>query len=76
MDKFAIIHGTKGSPEGNWFQWLSTELIKRGAQVTIPRMPTPEGQSLDNWLAAFSEQVGPIDQSTTVIGHSVGIFFW
>jgi uncharacterized protein len=75
MEKIVIIHGTKGSPMGNWFPWLSAELTKRGAEVIIPRMPTPEGQSLDSWLAAFAEQVGAVDRSTTVIGHSVGAVF-
>ncbi len=75
MEKIVIIHGTKGSPTDNWFPWLSAELTKCGAEVIIPRMPTPEGQSLDNWLVEFAEQVGAVDRSTTLIGHSVGAVF-
>jgi predicted alpha/beta hydrolase family esterase len=72
MKKVAIIHGTGGSPEGNWFPWLASELQTLGLEVIVPRMPTPENQSLQTWLAAFEEQVGTIDQTTTVIGHSIG----
>ena len=70
--KIAIIHGTMGSPEGNWFPWMAAELSKSGAEVIVPRMPTPGGQTLDNWLSEFAKQVGPIDNSSTVVGHSIG----
>jgi hypothetical protein len=43
MKKFVIIHGTKGSPEGNWFPWLADFLRQQHAEVVVPRMPTPEG---------------------------------
>jgi predicted alpha/beta hydrolase family esterase len=75
MKKVVIIHGTKGSPGGNWFPWLAESLRHQHAEVLIPRMPTPEGQSLSNWLSEFSRQVGVIDEGTTLIGHSVGATF-
>jgi predicted alpha/beta hydrolase family esterase len=70
-----IIHGTKGSPEGNWFPWLSEKLSARGARVIVPRMPTPEGQSLEGWLSSFVDQVGIVDERTCIIGHSIGATF-
>jgi predicted alpha/beta hydrolase family esterase len=75
MKKFIIIHGTKGFPEGNWFLWLAESLQRQNAEVVIPRMPTPEGQSLVNWLSAFSRQVGVVNEDTTIIGHSLGATF-
>jgi predicted alpha/beta hydrolase family esterase len=75
MNKVAIIHGTKGTPESNWIPWLASSLKKLELEVFVPTMPTPEGQSLDSWLNAFREQVGSIDSSTTIIGHSVGAVF-
>jgi len=75
MDKVVIIHGTKGSPNGNWFPWLSRELAMKGFKVVVPEMPTPEGQSLKNWISAFQNQVGKFDDNTTLIGHSVGALF-
>ena len=75
MRKFIIIHGTKGSPEGNWFPWLADSLRRQHAEVVVPRMPTPEGQNLVNWLQEFRRQVGVIDEDTTLIGHSLGATF-
>lgn len=75
MKKFVIIHGTKGSPEGNWFPWLAEALRHQHAEVVTPRMPTPDGQNLSNWISEFSRQVGVIDEATTLIGHSLGATF-
>lgn len=73
--KVVIIHGTGGNPDGNWFPWLSAELSKCNVPVIIPRMPTPEGQSLAAWLTTFDTLVGPVDAETVLIGHSVGAVF-
>lgn len=75
MSNIIIIHGTGGSPEGNWFPWLATELRKRGHAVKVPGMPTREGQSLEGWFAAFAEAVGDCTPDTVLIGHSLGAVF-
>jgi predicted alpha/beta hydrolase family esterase len=75
MKTYVIIHGTKGSPDGNWFPWLARELEQQGHRAMVPRMPTPEGQSLEGWLSTFAQQVAPIDANTTLIGHSLGATF-
>lgn len=75
MLKAVIIHGTQGSPDGNWFPWLSAELGQRGVQCYVPQFPTPEGQSLENWLKVFAAQAGPLDKESLLIGHSVGAVF-
>lgn len=72
MKKAIIIHGTKGSPEGNWFPWLGVELEKRSYQVFIPKLPTPENQSVKNWCKALDEQAPRFDENTILIGHSCG----
>jgi uncharacterized protein len=75
MPKAVIIHGTKGSPDGNWFKWLAAELESRGFRTIVPRFPTPEGQSLDSWLKRFASIAGELDENSLVIGHSVGAVF-
>jgi len=67
-----IIHGTKGSPESNWFQWLKNELNKINIPCEIPKLPTPENQSLPSWLSEFNQQVGELTHDDILIGHSIG----
>ncbi len=67
-----IIHGTKGSPEGNWYHWLASELSKLGVESIVPQMPTPENQTLTDWQKAFKEQCGDITSDSILIGHSCG----
>lgn len=72
MKTVVILHGTKGSPEGNWFPWLKQELEAKGCKVYVPRLPTPEGQSVRNWCKALDEQAPRFDGDTILIGHSCG----
>ncbi|HNY25339.1 MAG TPA: alpha/beta hydrolase [Alphaproteobacteria bacterium] len=73
--KIIILHGTGGSPEGNWFPWLKEKLERHGNIVYVPKLPTPENQSLQNWLVAFYNQVPSLDENTILIGHSCGAAF-
>ena len=53
--KFYIIHGAYGDPEENWFPWLKTKLEGLGHQVFVPKFPTPENQTLNNWFNVFNK---------------------
>ena len=44
--KFVILHGTEGSPDVNWFPWLSAELERLGQKTIIPVLPTPDGENV------------------------------
>lgn len=67
-----ILHGTMGSPEGNWFPWLERELRGLGIEVFVPKFPTPEGQSLDNWLKTFEPYQKYVNKESVFVGHSMG----
>lgn len=75
MKRALIFHGTQGSPEGNWFPWLQDELMMEGWQVAVPKLPTPEGQSLNNWINALEDQVPGYKNVDLAIGHSLGATF-
>ncbi len=75
MPTALIIHGTKGSPNGNWFPWLSRQLDLRGYTSVIPQFPTPDGQNLSSWLSCAQEYTSALDQRTLLIGHSIGATF-
>jgi hypothetical protein len=70
-----IVHGSYGSPDENWFPWLASELRKIDCRVVVPKLPTPEGQSLQRWRDAFAVGVGPLNSDTILIGHSLGAGF-
>lgn len=73
MKNAIILHGTLGSPEGNWFQWLKGELETKGYTVWLPQLPHAERPSLReeaNYVQAKCPF--PINEDTLVVGHSSG----
>ncbi len=73
MKTAIILHGTLGSPDGNWFTWLKSELEDRGFTVWLPQLPGAEMPRLSKWRAFINEECPfPINEETLVIGHSSG----
>ncbi len=73
MNNAIILHGTLGSPEGNWFRWLEAQLKGQGMQVWLPQLPNAQQPSLKEW-ANFVQQNAPfaINEHTLIVGHSSG----
>jgi predicted alpha/beta hydrolase family esterase len=73
MKTAIILHGTLGSPDGNWFTWLKTELEHKGLTVWLPQLPNAEQPSLKEWQRYINEQCPfPINEETLIVGHSSG----
>lgn len=70
----AIFHGTKGSPTGNWFPWFK-QTLGSGHRVTIPNLPTPDNQTVANWIDATTTQISNLGAYDVLIGHSCGASF-
>lgn len=70
-----IIHGAYGNPNENWFQWLKKELENSGYGAYVPKFPTPINQTLEKWLNVFEKYKNRMDESSIVIGHSLGAAF-
>lgn len=49
--KYLIMHGSYGSPDGNWFRWLEKELSVSGYEVILEQFP------VDDWETI--EKIGP-----------------
>ena len=75
MTNAFIIHGTIGSPDENWFPWLKARLEKLGCWVYVPRFPTPEKQSVENWMKVFENYERHVNGDTIFVGHSLGAIF-
>jgi len=73
MKTVIILHGTGGSPDGNWFRWLEAKLKARGMEVWLPALPNAERPSLLEWRTFVEKNCPfPINEDTVVIGHSSG----
>ncbi len=71
-----IIHGAYGYPDENWFPWLKRSLLARSIDCLVPQFPTPDNQSLKNWLTVFEKTCSDIvNEKTIMIGHSLGAAF-
>lgn len=75
MTKVFIIHGAFGSPEENWSPWLKQKLEELNCKVFMPKFPTPEGQSLENWNKIFAKDKDQVDENTIFVGHSLAPAF-
>ncbi len=77
-DNYFIIHGSFGSPFGNWFAWLHDLIEEDGKQVYVPQFPIGVGyQNYANWskLLSYYLDLGLIHENTTIIGHSIAPAF-
>ena len=75
--RVVILHGAYGRPDSNWFPWLADRVQAAGHEALLPRFPTPQGQSPEAWLDAYSQQVdNAVPRSRTVlVAHSLGVAF-
>src|SRR3989338_7755510 len=76
MTKIFIIHGSYGNPKENWFPWLKKKLEAKGHTVFVPSFPTPQRQSLTQWMNVFREgYLDKVDEDSILVGHSLGPAF-
>ncbi len=72
MKRIVIVHGWKGTPDGNWFPWMREQLTEEGCAVHIPQMPRPEEPQQTEWVDAIRNAAGSPDDRLFLIGHSLG----
>ena len=78
VNNYFIIHGSFGSPFGNWFPYLRKEIEKKGLEVYSPDFPIGVGyQNYENWekLLKVYLDSGLINENTTIFAHSIAPIF-
>ena len=75
MSTAFMVHGAYGNSRNHWFQWTRFTLEDCGFTVIAPDFPTPEGQSLENWMKVYSDLSLQFDSESIFIGHSLGVPF-
>ena len=78
MNNYFIIHGSFGSPFGNWFPYLRKKIENKGLEVYTPDLPTGVGfQNYENWskLLKIYVESGLINENTTIFAHSIAPIF-
>ena len=77
-NNYLIIHGSFGSPFGNWFPYLREEIEKRDGTVYTPDFPTGVGyQNYENWskLLKVYLDAGILNENTVIFAHSIAPVF-
>ncbi|MBI2054507.1 MAG: serine hydrolase family protein [Candidatus Sungbacteria bacterium] len=72
MKRVFIVHGWGGDPNEGWFSWLANELEQRGFIVQVPTMPDTDTPVIEKWVSHLAHLVGEPDESTYLVGHSIG----
>jgi predicted alpha/beta hydrolase family esterase len=54
---------------------LKEQLENLGHKVYVPKFPTPENQTLENWLKVFKKYKENLNKDSILIGHSIGCAF-
>ncbi len=71
-ERVFIIQRWDGSPHSDWYEWLAGALKEKGYKVFIPEMPEPSKPSISAWVNAIAQSTKYIDESTYLVGHSIG----
>ena len=78
MNNYLIIHGSFGSPFGNWFPYLRKEIEAKSLSVYTPDFPIGVGyQNYENWSRILKGYLdaGIINENTVIFAHSIAPVF-
>lgn len=68
--RIIVAHGYDAHPRKHWFPWLEEQYAP--GVVSVVALPTPATPVLDAWRDSIAAEIGTPDESTVVVGHSLG----
>lgn len=71
MKKALILHGIRGNPMLNWYQYVAKKAKEKGYAIYIPQLPSPSKPDWELTYQAVSKDF-VFNPETVLIGHSSG----
>lgn len=71
MKKIIIFHGTGGTPNHFWFDYIKNSMDKSKFSVDVPQLPDKDNPRLLTQLPFLLSKFN-FDSETILIGHSSG----
>lgn len=75
MKNFFVIHALGNCGQDYWYEYIKTEVEKRGFECFVPTLPPIEKMSYQSWAESFSPYKKYINEDSVFIGHSTGSIF-
>eukprot|EP00656_Telonema_subtile_P003808 TRINITY_DN11723_c0_g1_i1.p1 TRINITY_DN11723_c0_g1~~TRINITY_DN11723_c0_g1_i1.p1 ORF type:complete len:195 (-),score=35.63 TRINITY_DN11723_c0_g1_i1:134-718(-) len=72
LRRVVIAHAYTADPDKHWYPWLRKQLEPHGIDLVIPALPESSAPKLSDWVNALGETLGAPDESTVLVGHSLG----
>ncbi|MBU0976273.1 MAG: alpha/beta hydrolase [Patescibacteria group bacterium] len=69
--KVLLLHAWYATPDSHWYPWIRDELVKKGYEVSIPKLKDNEKPILSRWTKSALRE-NSLDEGTIMIGHSLG----
>ncbi|WP_168210053.1 alpha/beta hydrolase [Oerskovia sp. KBS0722] len=72
VTRIVVVHGLGASAGNHWFGAVRDRYTPHGVEVVVPDLPRSQAPDLDTWLDALADAIGPLDEGTVLVGHSLG----
>ncbi|MBD7952052.1 RBBP9/YdeN family alpha/beta hydrolase [Oerskovia rustica] len=72
VTRVVVVHGLGASSDNHWFGAVRDRYTPHGVEVLVPDLPRSQAPDLDTWLDVLADAIGPLDEGTVLVGHSLG----
>lgn len=72
VTRVVVVHGLGATADNHWFGAVRDRYAAQGLEVVVPDLPHSQAPDLDVWLVTLAGVIGPLDERTVLVGHSLG----